>query len=320
MVKSTEIYDLMLDNVASHDAIIDELIIGLTWTYCRSEYTGLCMTANTRSRTFEWSGSLKGKPVSSLAEWVRGWDAMKSSIGMSAINSVINKNSNSSYKLIPHTHVGRENLAVFDYFLPHIKDKKSVVIGRYPGMEILQQEHDLKIIELDPGVHDYPAPASEFLLPDAEWVFLTGTSLANKTFPRLMELSQNANVVLMGPSVPWLDELSLFGVDFLVGVNVMNDTRLKQNVSEGAGVNIFSDSVQYMVHDLSEKKLIETRSKISHTVNQRERLKDEMEIWYRDLHKGTFPRAFELVALDEELSLLDSQFKQMWDLRQNLTE
>jgi len=320
MAKPNEVYDLMLDVVASDDAIIDELIIGLTWTYCRSKSTGLCMTANTHSRTYEWSGSLKGKTVSSVAGWVKGWDAMQSTIAMSAINSVINKNPTNSNILIPHSNQGRENLAVFDYFLPHIKGKKSVVIGRYPGLEKLQQEHDLKIIELDPGVNDYPAPASEFLLPEAEWVFLTGTSIANKTFPRLMELSQNANVVLMGPSVPWLDELSLFGVDFLVGVNVMSESSLKQNVSEGAGTNIFNGSVQYFVHDLGKKKLKEIRNKISHTVKQRERLKDEMETWYKDVRKGTFPRVFELVALDEELSLLDSQYKKMWDIRQDLPE
>jgi len=320
MINPREIYDLMLDVVSTDDAIIEDLKIGLTWTYCRSESTGLCMTADTRSRTFPWSGSLNGKRVSQIAPWILEWDAMQSSIALSAINSIINANTKKKRKSLPISPNTSSNLSVFNYFLSSIKDKNCVVVGRYPGLDKLQEQYNLKVIEFNPGLMDHPATASEFLLPEAEWVFLTGTSIANKTFPRLMELSQNATVVLMGPSVPQLDELSLFGVDFIAGVDVVNDAKLQQLVSEAAGVHIFQEAVQYSILDLSRTKMEETKNKISHTVKRRDRLKKEMETWYSDLRAGKFPKTCELVALDEELSLLDSQYKQLWDTRQNLAK
>ena len=67
MPKTSEIYDLILDLVAVNDDLIDDFIVGLTWTYCHSSTAGLCMTADSRSRTFEWAGELRGKKVSELA-------------------------------------------------------------------------------------------------------------------------------------------------------------------------------------------------------------------------------------------------------------
>jgi len=318
MGKPWEIYDLMMDIVASEDAMIEELIVGLTWTYCRSSAVGLCMTADSRSRTFEWPGKIKGQSALKLADWIRDWDPMKSNIGMAVINSMINQPSlKNSVKPIPIANVLLPNLSVFEYFLPVIKNKRCVVIGHYPGIETIQQHCTMEIIELNPRLGDLPATACEYVLPEAEWVFLSGTSIANKTFPRLMELSQNANVVLMGPTVPWITELSEFGVDFLCGVEVKNYQQLKQTIAEGGGVNIFSDSVQYGLVDLGKQKMRYTRNKISTIVNQREVLKDEMGAWYQVAGNVSYPKSLELVALDEELSDLDSQYKKMWDLRQN---
>ena len=106
---------------------------------------------------------------------------------------------------------------------------------------------DLSVIELQPTPEDYPAPASEYILPEAEWVFLTGTSIANKTFPRLVDLAKNAKLVLMGPTAPWLPELKDLGINYLAGVTVTNEKALKQTVAEGGGVRIFQTGVEYRI-------------------------------------------------------------------------
>ena len=95
---------------------------------------------------------------------------------------------------------------------------------------------------------------------------------------------------------------------------------LKQTIAEGGGVNIFSTGVQYAIQDLGKDKMVKTQEKIKNIVSKRETLKKEMEIWYRDVSKGTYPKTFELVALDEELSVLDTKYKQMWDLRQDFAK
>jgi hypothetical protein len=78
-----------------------------------------------------------------------------------------------------------------------------------------------------------------------DWVFLTATSIVNKTFPRLVELSENANLVLMGPTMPWLAEFSQMGIDYLAGIAVTEKEALRQTIAEGGGVRIFETGVQY---------------------------------------------------------------------------
>ncbi|BCG66041.1 MAG: hypothetical protein methR_P3917 [Methyloprofundus sp.] len=172
-------------------------------------------------------------------------------MGLSAVNCSLNGKQTLAGDLL-EPEDGQANLAVFDYFFPKIKDQKIVVIGHYPGIERYYQQYKLKVIERQPVDRDYPDSAAEFLIPEADWVFITGTSIANKTFPRLMQLASQAKTVLMGPSTPWLPELAEFGVDYLVGVDVIDHNRLFQTAAEGGGVRIFDQAVRYKVVDLSK--------------------------------------------------------------------
>ncbi|NJK39721.1 MAG: DUF364 domain-containing protein [Oscillatoriales cyanobacterium RM1_1_9] len=251
MTKPQEIYDLLLDS-ASSAATLQEVLIGLTWTLCQVEHQqtealGLCMSPGIATRTLPWSGTLATHPVQQFVPWVRSWNAHEATVGLAAINAVINLQNPLSAQAQPLSLEGSANLAVFEHFLPQIRGKRVAVIGRYPGLSRYQQAVTMTVIERQPGEMDLPDPASEYLLPEAEWVFLTATSIANKTFPRLAELAHQANLVLMGPTVPWLADLAQFGVDYLAGVTVTSPDRLRQTVAEGGGVRIFETGVQYRV-------------------------------------------------------------------------
>jgi uncharacterized protein (DUF4213/DUF364 family) len=76
-------------------------------------------------------------------------------------------------------------------------------------------------------------------------VFITASSIANKTLPHLFELSKNAQVVLMGPSLPWLSGWRDFGVNYLAGVAVRDREKLFQIAAEGGGTRIFDEAVEY---------------------------------------------------------------------------
>ena len=64
-----DVYDLLLDVIDVQR--IEEVILGLTWTYSRTEGTGLAMspahTNGISGRTFDWPGSVKGKMSSEVA-------------------------------------------------------------------------------------------------------------------------------------------------------------------------------------------------------------------------------------------------------------
>ena len=67
--------------------------------------------------------------------------------------------------------------------------KRVAVIGRYPGLEAYAGRFDLTVLERQPSDLDLPDAAAEYLLADADWVFMTATTLINKTFPRLADLA-----------------------------------------------------------------------------------------------------------------------------------
>ena len=244
MNKAQRVYELLLDHATS-DSIVESVNIGLVWTVCKAQHCGLAMSPQSPTRVLPWSGTLVGKPLRELSAWINEWDAHQATVGMAAINASIN-----SQVLPAGIRLTAGNLAVFEYFLPQLIGKKVVVIGRYPHIERYAEQFDLKIIERQPTANDYPDSACEYLLADADWVFLTATSLINKTFPRLAELAQHATTVLMGPTTPWLPQLANFGIDYLAGVEIIDTEKLQQTVAEGGGVRIFETSVRYRVVDL----------------------------------------------------------------------
>ena len=328
-----EIYERLLDEVSTKasDFSLESINIGLTWTLCRLNFSrglssGLSMSPAQYTRTLPWSGELKKYSIKELCEWIRRWDSFESVVAQSVINAVINSDKSSMLSDAVAIGSGSEssgssNLSVFKYFSPHLKNKKIVVIGHYPGIEQFQSSLDLSVLERSPLENDYPDNACEYLIPEADWVFVTASAIANKTFPRLVELAQNAVTVLMGPSVPWSVDFKDFGVDFLAGIKVSDADELQATVAEGGGVRIFNKAVQYQILDIGNYGLHELKNRIAELVSQRDALKTEMESWYKQNASGNpkrFPKWKLLEQTDRELSLADTRYKRQWDAR-NMT-
>ena len=312
MEKPSRIYDLLLDHAAS-DSKVTELTIGLVWTVCKTGSLGLAMSPGLPTRTLPWPGTLVGKTVGELASWITDWEPYKATVGMAAINSSLNRfELPSGITLLGAADRG--NLAVFEHFLPLLKDKKVVVVGRYPGIERYAEDFDLRILERQPVTTDYPDPACEFLLPDADWVFLTASSITNKTFPRLAELSQHATTVLMGPTLPWLPELYEFGIDYLAGLEVVDPIKLYQTAAEGGGVRIFENGARYRIVELTpDNSMTWLKTRIASDYTEKQQLTLAMEQWYASGKNGRFPEFNSLHQTTTRLSRLDSSYKQLWD-------
>ena len=245
------VYDLLLDRALSAKAVT-EVLIGLTWTMCQVENgLGLAMSPGMPTRTLPWSGTLAGTSVAELAAKIGSWNPYEATIAMAAINAVVNFDNPllSSATLITPANMPA-NLSVFEWFKPMLKDQHTVVVGRYPGLEHYADEIELTVLERQPGESDLPDPACEYVLSDADWVFLTASSIVNKTFPRLAALAKNAKLVLMGPTTPWIKELSEFGVDYLAGIRIEQPDQLRQTIAEGGGTRIFECGARYCVVSL----------------------------------------------------------------------
>lgn len=316
MANRWSVYELLLDKARSR-ARIEEVMIGLTWTLCKAtEGTGLAMSAPHATRTLPWSGTLRGQAAIEIASWITSWQPHEASVGMAALNALLNHDAALRETAEPLTGEGPANLRVFEHFLPQLQGKRVVVVGRYPGLQHYQQQFDLQVLERQAGETDLPDPASEYVIGDADWVFLTASSLTNKTFPRLAELARDTTLVLMGPTVPWVSELADFGVDFLAGVRITDDAALRQTVMEGGGTRIFETGLEYCVADIGMQTMQQHKHDIARLFAERDHLKQEMEHWYAANPARRFPDYQRLELIDHQLSALDSRYKRMWDARQ----
>ncbi|MGD0959599.1 MAG: DUF364 domain-containing protein [Methylomonas sp.] len=315
MTNPKRIYELLLDYCSS-DAVVDNLIIGLVWTFCLSRglpSAGLAMSPGLTTRTLTWPGALLGKPITDLAAWITEWEPYKATVAMAAINSCLNSRPLPE-SLVLGSMAEFPNLAVFDHFLPQLLGKRVVVIGRYPGIERYEQHMRLSILERQPNACDLPDSACEFLLPQADWVFLTASSIPNKTFPRLVELSVNAKTVLMGPTVPWLPQLHEFGIDYLAGVEVYDNYTLQHTVAQGGGVRIFGNGLRYRLAELNPATGMNwLKRQIADCAAEKSRLTAAMENWYNAGNTARFPDYRLLEGVNNQLACMDGSYKQLWD-------
>lgn len=311
-----EVYDLLID-YASMTSKVHRVIIGLVWTLVESEKIGLAMSPGVATRTLPWSGELSEYSLPTLSAGLRDFDPYRATLGMAAINASLNQLTTKAPGSVLQPAKNKDtNLVVFEHFLPLIRGQKIIVVGRYPGLDAFstQEGLDLTILERSPQATDLPDPAAEFLIPDADWVFLTSTTLTNKTFPRLAQLARSAKTVLMGPTTPWIPDFYHFGIDYLAGVEIHDPDALVRTVSEGGGVRIFDRGVRYKVLPLTlDASMAWAKALIAESHAERESHKARMAAWYDQGQSIRYPAWYDLERIDRRLSRIDTCFKRLWD-------
>jgi uncharacterized protein (DUF4213/DUF364 family) len=170
------------------------------------------------------AGSLAGLSALELAQYARSDNVLEASIGMAAINSLID---------IDEAGCVEEN--ALDVLARKGRGKNIAIIGRFPWIPKLRTiAGTLWVIEQSPREGELPAGAVEEVLPRADVVGLTGTLFINHTIDRLLALSKNSFVVMVGPTTPLLPVLFDYGVDILAGVKVVEPDKTIRSISQGA--------------------------------------------------------------------------------------
>jgi len=240
-----KIYDDLIDLIPA-DLLVIDCMVGLHWTLIRSARgIGAAMTLK-GGKAGKDLANITGMPLKELATYVKSWDMLQASLGQAAINSVLNNPGNImaiTGQAITKTAEPDEANA-FPQFLPEITGKRVAVIGHFPNIESLSLTCQLSVLEREPQAGDYPDPASEYILPRQDHVFITCTAFINKTMPRLLELSQNARIILVGPSVPMAPLLFNYGVETLAGMVILDDKLCWQAVREGGKTKAFKQGGQ----------------------------------------------------------------------------
>jgi len=231
-----KLYEELIKNIPT-DIIADNITVGLSWTVVSAgKYCGAAMTVEEHGQEcfIDILDSRRGQPLNYLASLSKSWNFTEASIGVAAINAYYNNketwkqscsSGNTSWKII-----GSEN--AFDGYAHAVKGKKVAVIGHFKQLEnYLSEAKSLSVLERKPTGDDYPDSACEYILPDQDFVFITGTTLINKTLPRLLELSKAAQVILVGPSTPMTPILFAYGINELSGFLAGNKDSLMDAAS-----------------------------------------------------------------------------------------
>lgn len=244
------LYQRML-NTLKADTPVKRVQLGLNWTAVHAGGIGLCFSPVDVTRTLTWPGTLSGRNGTELASWLLSWNTAEAAVGLATLNAITNRNNPLCRDAVILRNNAPGHLRVFEHFRPLLGNASVIVIGHYPGLDQIWSDLHYRIIEKRPQAGDLPDTAAEWLLPDADWVFISASSIANKSVGRLLALAHNAKVVLMGPSLPWLDMWYDYGVDYLAGINVVNTDALWQVVAEGGGTRLFAGAVEYALLPLT---------------------------------------------------------------------
>lgn len=239
------LYDDLIKGIPE-DIVIDYFNMGVHWTNVKTnENAGVALTVKGHSRPMMIDESLKGMPLRKAAEKIKSWNFEEASFGMAAINSYYNDfrkvEKLPGFKLDSSPEEGSHQKDAFVSFADKVKGKKVTVIGHFPAIE--RQFGDiceLSILERNPSNGDYPDSACEYILPEQDFVFITGMTFTNKTLPRLLQIiNKNAEVSLVGPSVPLAPVLFDYGITNLSGYIVTKQDKVDEIIRSGGQFTLF---------------------------------------------------------------------------------
>ncbi len=170
-------------------------------------------------------GRLHTKTARELAGWVISDVPLEVSIGMAALNSLIVPDESRCVELNAR-----------DFLLERGKGKKVAMVGHFPFVARLRQVAEtLWVLEQRPGPGEYPPEAAPDLLPQADLIAITGSTLVNHTFDELApHWRADATVMMLGPSTPLSPVLFDYGISVVSGAQVVDVETVLRTISQGA--------------------------------------------------------------------------------------
>ena len=224
--------DLLLDGLET-DAPVCQVLVGAFWTAVVLETDpprcGLASTlrpvTHPGASPVSQAGCLLERSGRELAEWLRSSSTLEASIGAAAFNALLEVDEASCVEANAE-----------EVILERGTGRRVAIVGHFPFVERVRQAvEECWVVELHPRPGDVPAERAAEILPQADVVALTGTSLINHTFDDLICLCRpDAFVILLGASAPLSPVLFEVGVDAVSGTRVTDPERVLRSVGQGA--------------------------------------------------------------------------------------
>lgn len=228
------------------DSASGRVIVGFNWTAVegpivegaagRHDHRALGLAATPSkadgAHTTEATGTFGGQPLSALARLLTSDNPYERAIGLAACNAHWNTASVSSGD--------GDGLAASS---GEPVEERIVVIGRFPALD--RKLPGAIVLERNPGPDDLPAERAPDIVPTADRLIITATTLVNGSIDGLLALARpDCAITLVGPGTPLCPNLlkteaGSRGVDRMAGFVVEDLEECAKAVMEGAGARAF---------------------------------------------------------------------------------
>jgi hypothetical protein len=168
---------------------------------------------------------LVGKSARKVAGWLGYGEWVRAGVGMAALNSL----------LVPAAGL-LTGVNAKEVISARAAGRDLAVVGHFPFVDALRATaRNLWVMEKQPRAGDLNEEEGYRVLGRADVVAITGTSLINHTFDRIMaSCSPRSFKIMLGPSAPLSPVLLDFGLDVVGGTLVEEEGTVLELVERGA--------------------------------------------------------------------------------------
>jgi uncharacterized protein (DUF4213/DUF364 family) len=246
---------------------VERAVIGLFFTGIKlaNGIAGACATpiktipeavcCPSSAMAMPFPGKLRGRPALDVAREALGQNGIRRAVGIAALNAL----ADLSWRRRPHPEMvletgvdafdasairPGERVVVVGAFVPFLRALKKM------GQPYLVLEQDAATLKPDELPFFRPAEAAESVVPQADVLLITGTTLINDTLDALLALAKPAaRVTMVGPTVSLMPDAFLRrGADILGSVRITDPDAFLDILAEGgSGYHFFGRSAQKVV-------------------------------------------------------------------------
>jgi uncharacterized protein (DUF4213/DUF364 family) len=223
--------DDLLASLPSEDVALRDVRVGPFWTVVWTERGAGLASTQRDARTphghslIRWAGDLMEHSALELAALLRARSPMEGALGMATVNALLEVDEEALTDRNASEEIIRRG-----------GGKRVVIVGHFPFIpKVRRAVGHLDVLEMDPGPSELPPAAAGEVIPRADVVAITGTSLVNKTFEGLIQHCRpDAFVLMLGPTSPLSPVLFDYGVDLIAGTQILDPVVAATVAGQGA--------------------------------------------------------------------------------------
>lgn len=224
------IIDELLASLPEKPVSVRSVLVGAHWSAVCSARCGLATTIigakpHDHTTVVRDVGHLHRKTAQELAAYALSENFMEVSIGIAAINSLLEVNEKDAVEMNASKILMKKGAG-----------KNVAVVGHFPFIPHLRTGvQNLWVIEQQPTGGDNLTSSAADLIPQADFVAITASALINHTLDNLLALcSPDSLVMILGPSTPLSPVLFDHGATIIAGSRVLDESVVLTSIGQGA--------------------------------------------------------------------------------------